>query len=143
MIARRPLLLSLALGAGWAAPAQAQPPVEPHQRLDTRDPAHAQDIPLTLDACSGAFDAALVDTLVQRRIPATLFVTARWLARNPDYFRSAKQVKKTQAWRKAHPDYAQRKLQTPPAPLPEVLKSQASETQSLALKPSAESAPPL
>lgn len=103
---RRPLLLlPLALGVGHgglvrtagaapAAPAtgasaastgdrpRLPPPIEPHHRLDTRPPGHAQDIALTLDACSGAFDAALIDTLVAQRIPATLFVTARWLAGN-------------------------------------------------------------
>ena len=103
MRTRRALLLPLALvagvsdrasatgtaspasGAETASPAdqpRLPPPIEPHHRLDTRPPGHAQDIALTLDACSGAFDAALIDTLVAQRIPATLFVTARWLAGN-------------------------------------------------------------
>lgn len=106
MTTRRPLLLlplalaaaqhgrARATGAVAAAPGvgasaaaamdrpRLPPPVEPHHRLDTRPPGHAQDIALTLDACSGAFDAALIDTLVAQRIPATLFITARWLAGN-------------------------------------------------------------
>lgn len=40
-------------------------------------------VALTLDACGGGFDAALIDTLVARRIPATVFVTKKWLDRNP------------------------------------------------------------
>lgn len=66
-------------GAAQAAPAW----VQPHHRLDTRAPGHAQDVALTLDACGGAYDAALIRTLVRQRVPATLFVTRRWLQRNP------------------------------------------------------------
>lgn len=57
---------------------------EIHQRLDTRAADHARDVALTLDACSGAVDQGLLDTLVRLRIPATLFVTQRWLRRHPD-----------------------------------------------------------
>ena len=37
---------------------------------------------LTLDACSGAYDRRLIQLLVQHRVPATLFVTKRWLDGN-------------------------------------------------------------
>lgn len=77
-----------------SAAALASPAMEARLRLDTRAPGHAQDVALTLDACGGAFDAKLIDTLVQHRIPATLFVTRRWLARN------AAAVQRL----KAHPD---------------------------------------
>lgn len=39
-------------------------------------------VALTLDACSGDVDHRILDVLVQEKIPATLFVTARWLRRN-------------------------------------------------------------
>jgi len=72
----------------WACvPVHAVPstaaPQELHHRLDTQPTAHGQDIALTLDACGGAYDAALIATLVRLRVPATLFLTRRWLSRNP------------------------------------------------------------
>lgn len=74
-------------GLAWlllaALPAWAQPPVEPHHRLVPVPVADApRRLALTLDACSGRFDAALADFLVRERIPATLFVTRRWIRRN-------------------------------------------------------------
>ena len=66
-----------------AAAADTAPPLEVHQRLDVAGPAHARDVALTLDACGGAYDRALLGTLVRLRVPATLFVTRRWLERNP------------------------------------------------------------
>ena len=39
-------------------------------------------VALTLDACSGDIDHRILDVLVREKIPATLFVTARWLRRN-------------------------------------------------------------
>ncbi len=38
---------------------------------------------LTLDACSGGFDTDLIALLVARRVPATIFVTKKWLDHNP------------------------------------------------------------
>jgi len=56
-------------------------------RLKTRDRVLA----LTLDACGSpngkGFDAALFAYLEQERIPATLFVNARWIDANPELFR--------------------------------------------------------
>jgi peptidoglycan/xylan/chitin deacetylase (PgdA/CDA1 family) len=56
-------------------------------RLKTREKVMA----LTLDACGSAsgngFDAALISFLEQERIPATLFINARWIDANPDQFR--------------------------------------------------------
>jgi peptidoglycan/xylan/chitin deacetylase (PgdA/CDA1 family) len=51
-------------------------------------------VALTFDACSGAADMRIVDALVENRIPATIFITARWLKRNPETF----------ALFRAHPD---------------------------------------
>jgi peptidoglycan/xylan/chitin deacetylase (PgdA/CDA1 family) len=48
-------------------------------------------VALTLDACGSAsgkgFDARLMDYLVHERIPATLFINARWIDANPELFR--------------------------------------------------------
>ncbi len=39
---------------------------------------------MTLDACMGKTDHRILDTLVRERIPATIFVTARWLKHNSE-----------------------------------------------------------
>lgn len=67
--------------AVWARPAAA---AEPGLRLDTQAAGHEHDIVLTLDACGGHYDAALIATLVRLQVPATLFVTGTWLARHAD-----------------------------------------------------------
>jgi len=56
---------------------------EPHHRLDARAPGHERDVALTLDACGGAVDRPLIATLVRLRVPATIFMTRRWIDRNP------------------------------------------------------------
>ena len=53
--------------------------MELHHRLSP-----PQAVALTLDACSGAYDKRLIEMLVQLRVPATLFVTKRWLDRNAE-----------------------------------------------------------
>lgn len=40
-------------------------------------------VALTLDACTGEADQRILSALVEQKIPATVFVTARWLKRNP------------------------------------------------------------
>lgn len=54
--------------------------------------ADAPSIALTLDACGGpggnGYDEALIDLLRAEHVPATLFVTARWIAANGDAARS-------------------------------------------------------
>jgi peptidoglycan/xylan/chitin deacetylase (PgdA/CDA1 family) len=73
------LLLLLAM----PLPAFSQSPtVEIHHRLVTSTPSQRQ-IALTLDACSGRFDAELIRFLIRSRIPATFFTTKKWLLRNP------------------------------------------------------------
>ncbi|MEV4611376.1 polysaccharide deacetylase family protein [Kitasatospora sp. NPDC049258] len=53
-------------------------------------PAGEQAIALTFDACGGpgsdGYDAALIDTLRARQVPATLFLNSRWIDANPDVF---------------------------------------------------------
>jgi peptidoglycan/xylan/chitin deacetylase (PgdA/CDA1 family) len=56
--------------------------VEIHGRIKP-DNAVGDRVALTLDACSGRYDEALIDFLVKHRIPATIFATKRWLDRNP------------------------------------------------------------
>ncbi|HEY4372635.1 MAG TPA: polysaccharide deacetylase family protein [Burkholderiales bacterium] len=83
---------ALLAGSAQAAPlgalatphelAHAIKPVEVHQRL-VLTPEDGKTVALTLDACGGAYDAQLIDLLIRERIPATLFVTRKWLARNP------------------------------------------------------------
>lgn len=41
-------------------------------------------VAITLDACMGKTDFRILDTLVNEKIPATIFVTGRWLKHNPD-----------------------------------------------------------
>ena len=72
-------LLLASLGGG--ATAQTRP-TEIHDRISQATGATNQ-VALTLDACSGAFDEDLVLFLIRNRIPATLFVTKRWLDANP------------------------------------------------------------
>lgn len=54
--------------------------------LDTRRPVLA----LTLDACGSkgdGFDADLINYLVKEKIPATLFISGRWIDKNPEIFK--------------------------------------------------------
>jgi len=78
-----PLLLVLALLLPCGAQAAPMLPHEPHQRLDTSSPAHARDVALTLDACGGTYDRDVITALVRLKVPATIFVTRRWLDANP------------------------------------------------------------
>lgn len=45
-------------------------------------------VALTLDACGGTsgddYDAELIDGLIERNVPATLFLNMRWIDRNPE-----------------------------------------------------------
>ena len=84
------MLLAMRRAAGLFAialvcitsPAKAGGLIEP--RLTLPGTAHQQPhIALTLDACSGRSDGRILSTLIDNRIPATVFVTARWLNRNP------------------------------------------------------------
>lgn len=43
-------------------------------------------VALTFDACSGKTDERILSTLIDNNIPATIFVTARWLKRNGAVF---------------------------------------------------------
>ena len=71
------ILLGLALPAGAGTPLG-----EP--RLTLPGSHHPPQVALTLDACSGKADQRIIRALVANSIPATVFVTARWLRRNGD-----------------------------------------------------------
>ena len=80
----------------------ALPQQEKHQKISIVEPqlriakggAAAPQVALTLDACMGKTDHRILDVLVENRIPATIFVTARWLRQNAESF----------AVMKAHPE---------------------------------------
>ncbi len=69
---------SMALCLSLAAGAQT----EIHDQINV-DAGPNNQVALTLDACSGAFDEDLIQFLIRNRIPATLFVTKKWLLKNP------------------------------------------------------------
>jgi peptidoglycan/xylan/chitin deacetylase (PgdA/CDA1 family) len=77
------LLIALVIGgmalACWAQTA----PIEIHDRISPSSNSAHNRVALTLDACSGAFDENLVLFLRRNRIPATIFVTHKWLLKNP------------------------------------------------------------
>ena len=56
----------------------------------TRLPTTDRVVALTLDACGGragsGYDAELIKTLRRERVPATLFINARWIDANPRRF---------------------------------------------------------
>ncbi len=79
---RRACLAAPLLLAAWMTHATTSAPVEQHDRLILSS-LDDRRVALTLDACSGRYDADLIDFLVRNRIPATLFVTKRWLDANP------------------------------------------------------------
>lgn len=78
---RAPLLAALILLAA-ALPATAGTPLSEPRLTVPRAGPQAPHVALTLDACSGKSDLRIFEALVANRIPATVFVTARWLRRN-------------------------------------------------------------
>ena len=69
---------------GPAVPkADAPKLVEPQLRVARSGIKGRARVALTFDACMGKADERILSVLVSQRIPATIFVTARWLKRNP------------------------------------------------------------
>jgi peptidoglycan/xylan/chitin deacetylase (PgdA/CDA1 family) len=83
------IALSLCFTSVFAYAANRESPLEVHQTLVTQNP---QDkiAALTLDACGGSFDADIIHYLTAQKIPATIFVTQRWLNKNPIAFAELK-----------------------------------------------------
>jgi len=64
-------------------PAQANEGlIEPRLMLRTNNEGQ-KTVALTLDACPGAFDAKIIEALVEWRVPATIFMTGAWIHTNP------------------------------------------------------------
>ena len=84
---RRRTLLALIAALPLPVPAFARVRsdglIEPELRIV---PGHTAGprVALTLDACMGAVDLRILEALIQNQIPATLFVTARWLRNNAE-----------------------------------------------------------
>lgn len=81
------ILLSLALYA-QTAPQQWGENVS---GVTTKFHSNKKEIALTFDACGGSarssqYDAELIEFLTANRIPATLFINARWIDSNPEVF---------------------------------------------------------
>lgn len=68
---------------GLGSVAEAKAILEP-QLFVPKGGAATPRVALTLDACSGLADKRILDALVENNISATVFVSARWLKRNPD-----------------------------------------------------------
>jgi len=78
-----------ALALGYSLPVVASEHgglLEPSLKLSL---ASGQDsvVALTLDACSGGCDYKILDALIASSVPATLFLTARWIKSNPEGLR--------------------------------------------------------
>ncbi|MDB5587679.1 MAG: polysaccharide deacetylase [Devosia sp.] len=77
------LLLAGLLALLCTVTAQAEKLLEPALHIPHSADGHPH-IAITLDACSGNVDHRILDVLVQQSIPATIFVTRRWLVRNAE-----------------------------------------------------------
>ena len=86
-------LFLVVLASTGAAFARQPDIVEPTRHIAPGGAASPR-VALTFDACMGKTDGRILKTLVDDRIPATIFVTGRWLKRNGEAF----------AQMRAHPD---------------------------------------
>jgi peptidoglycan/xylan/chitin deacetylase (PgdA/CDA1 family) len=82
------LLLSLLAAKEVDGPAAAGSPPWAVARIDTKEPVVA----LTFDACAtldqpNAFDRQVFDILKRENVPATVFVSGRWIESHPDVAR--------------------------------------------------------
>ncbi|MDE2384544.1 MAG: polysaccharide deacetylase family protein [Alphaproteobacteria bacterium] len=75
------MLPALFLGLLLASPASATGLIEYHMHMAPE--GGARRVALTFDACTGKVDERILNALVENNIKATIFVTARWLKRNP------------------------------------------------------------
>lgn len=82
----RALIFAACAALCAASPALADRLVEPTLHIATAGTGGAQ-VALTFDACSGAVDHRILDELIADQVPATIFVTGRWLRGNAEAFR--------------------------------------------------------
>jgi peptidoglycan/xylan/chitin deacetylase (PgdA/CDA1 family) len=80
---RLPLLITALMLVTLPAQA-AERLLEPSLRLAPSATPGVVRVALTFDACSGRADRRILDALVDNRIPATIFVTGRWLKANAE-----------------------------------------------------------
>ena len=64
--------------------------VEPRLWI-TKHSGSAPQVALTLDLCMGKTDMRILDMLIEHKIKATFFMTARWLVKNPEAIEKIKQ----------------------------------------------------
>ncbi|MGB9150447.1 MAG: polysaccharide deacetylase family protein [Burkholderiales bacterium] len=83
------VVLCVFLSSGFAHATRAEHPLEVRQTLVTQNPQE-KIVALTLDACGGSFDADIIRYLTAQKIPATIFVTQRWMSKNPVAFAELK-----------------------------------------------------
>lgn len=75
-------LLALLLSSTLPAIAHASPM---HSVVPAPSPIMLRgEVALTFDACGGDFDRRLAEELVSERVPVTLFVTSKWIARHTE-----------------------------------------------------------
>jgi len=79
----RRLLLAALFASAAATAFAANGLVEPSLKMSPQHDGKVR-VAMTLDACMGKTDHRILDTLVRERIPATIFVTARWLKHNSE-----------------------------------------------------------
>jgi peptidoglycan/xylan/chitin deacetylase (PgdA/CDA1 family) len=79
------LIASVLATLSVASPAAARDGLlEPKLHLSGQ--SETPRVALTFDACSGLADQRIISTLIENHIPATIFITARWLRHNPEAF---------------------------------------------------------
>ena len=76
------ILLSVIMYQQPLIAAEKTSSIEPH--LTIKKDIDPPRIALTFDLCMGKTDRRIFDVLIAEKIPATLFVTARWLNKNPE-----------------------------------------------------------
>ena len=81
---RRAMLLASGLGLLSRVAEAHDHDVEPSLRIAAVPASRDKVVALTFDACMGATDHRILDTLVDNAIPATIFATHRWLRKNPE-----------------------------------------------------------
>lgn len=80
-LSRRQLCQGLLAAPLVMGPLQKGGLVEPILRLQPQ--LSPRRVAVTLDACPGHFDPRIANLLVERNIPATIFITAVWMRMNP------------------------------------------------------------
>jgi peptidoglycan/xylan/chitin deacetylase (PgdA/CDA1 family) len=84
-----PALAAALLFAGAAVAREPSDIVEPSLHVAPGGLSGPR-VSLTFDACSGKTDMRILSALIENKLPATIFVTARWLKRNQIAFAELK-----------------------------------------------------